>query len=249
MAKRKKHKASVNMDPYSFSWEDAFYIHNLNDGTLFYRQGKYLEEEPFYNLCFKPNPFYPADRHLCIASGSYENMLLCIKNHVSCYETPRDMHEAVSRISNEWNRRLGAVMMGYAEEWWDEFGYESTSQYEDDIMEYIELGKQSKIYSGLNVKVKYTESEEVFSIEGRWGEWLGDLVDAFMEFDGYTKVELYNQVSDYIDVSCLNDVFAKLRERGIKGIKQMKRMNMYRWFDVLAPLVNDVWYMSDGDEE
>ena len=54
MARKKQTQASQNMDPYSFTWEDAFYIHDLNDGSLFYR-GE--QKGHWYNLCLKPNPF------------------------------------------------------------------------------------------------------------------------------------------------------------------------------------------------
>lgn len=246
MAKKKQTQASQCMDPYSFSWEDAFYIHNLNDGTLFYRQGR-EDEEPWYNLCVKPNPYYSVGRHYCICCGSdYEGMLNTIKLYVSSFESPRDMYEMLKSVSNQG--KLGKVMLGYADEWWENYSYESTSPYEDDIMEYIELGRRSKTYIGHNVRVRYTEEDEECSIEGRWAEWLGELVDRAMAFNGYTKKELYYHLQEYVDTDCLNEIFARLKEIGCHGIKPMKELNMYRWLDVLTPLVNG-WDMDSSEED
>lgn len=246
MARKKQTQASRNMDPYSFTWEDAFYIYDLNDGSLFYR-GE--QEGHWYNLCLKPNPFYNVDRHLCVACGEHlQSMLNTVRNYVSAYRNPREMHDAISNISNEWNRRLGNVMMGYAEDWWQHYSYESTKSYEDAINEYIEIGRRTRTYSGPNIKVKYTEDEEEYSIEGRWAEWFEEFVDRIMSFDGHTKQEFYELLSDDCDISIMNDIFANLKAIGIRGIGQMKKLNMYRWIDVLAPLVNE-WSDYDYDDE
>ena len=167
---------------------DLFYIYDLNDGSLLYR-GE--QEGHWYNLCLKPNPFYNVDRHLCVACGErLQGMLNTVRNYVSAYRNPREMHDAISNISNEWNRRLGKVMLGYAEDWWEHYSYESTKPYEDAINEYIEIGRRTRTYSGPNIKVKYTEDEEECSIEGRWAEWFEEFVDRIMNFDGHTKQEI-----------------------------------------------------------
>ena len=262
MAKKQKHTKIVsneNMNPMTFSWEDVFYIQNLDDGTLWYRKNSGRQPD-WYNLKLKPNPIYPDCRHYCIACGSdYNKMLSSISYHVSGFRTPDDMYKMLQGCRDQG--KVGKVMLEYADEYWKEFGTaENIMMFNDDILEAIELGKKTRRYIGPNVDVRYTEEKDELFIKGRWAEWFENFIDCCMSFEGHTKVEFMEHIIEYIgdDKEVMNDVFQGLKKLGCKGIKQMKQLNMYRWIDALAPMVND-WYDNDdsssgyddynGDEE
>lgn len=235
------------MDMLSFSWSDVFYITDLDDGTRTYRSEK---ETSWYNLCMKPNPYYLECEHYCIGCGSnYEKMLKLISKYVSCYRNPENVYDMLRGLSDRG--KCGATMLEkHYRPWWQEYGNtDYVMCYNDDIDEAIEIGKQTVVYgdSFSNVKVTYNENEDSLFIEGRWGEWFEELVDTVMSFKGYTKVEFFKSIEDFVTVDACNQIFHSLRKHGCKGIKQMKRLNMYRWLDVLAPLMNGWYFGSIND--
>lgn len=249
MAKRRRVAKLVNenMNPMSFGWEDVFYITNLDDGTREYRKET---NDVWYNLCLKPNPIYPDCRHYCIACGSnYEAKLRTIQKYVSHYREPENMYEAMRNLTSQG--KCGRVMLEkYYDPWWQEYGNtDYVMCYNDDINEAIEIGKQTTVHgdSFTNVKVTFNENEESFFIEGRQGEWFENFVDKIMNFKGYTKDAFYELISDDTDIGGCNQIFAELKRRGCKGIKQLKQIGLFQWLDILAPIVNGWYFYSESD--
>lgn len=237
----------MSTDPYMLSWDDVFYIQDLDNGTLSYRLQVKDNEPHWYNLKLRPNPIYPECRHYCLACGSrYERLVRLVSIYVSTYTTPMDMYEDL-RSTTDGGRQTSKIMLGYDDDWWDEYGSYDYS-YDDDILKAVEIGKKTKIYSGRYVKVRYTEETDEYSVSGKWADWFEDLVDKVMNFDGHTKQEFYELIQDDCDITCTNMIFANLKAIGCKGIKSMKELNMYRWIDVLVPLINEEWDMSGDDD-
>lgn len=246
MAKRRKIAKVINenMNPMSFDWEDVFYITNLNDGTREYRNNK--TDEAWYNLCLKPNPFYRECRHYCLGcGGTYEKFLNLISKYVSCYRDPEALYDFMRNLTD--GGKCGTIMLEYEDDWWQDYGStDFVTCYNDDINNAIEIGRQTNIYGNrhTNVKVTFNKYENSFSIEGKWGNWFEDFISKIVNFKGYTKVDFFKTISDDTDVACCNEIFAELKKRGVKGIKQMKQVDFFTWLDILAPLVND-WYFED----
>lgn len=245
---KKKRTQNQEMDPYSFSWEDAFYIQDLDDGTLEYRKEVGENEPHWYNLKLRPNPIYPISRHFCLGCGStYEKMLKLVSKYVSAYATPTEMYDMLKMTYSQG--KCGKITLEHNDEWWKIYSREdNVTQFDDDILEAIEIGKKTKIYIGPNVKVTYTECNDELFIEGRWSEWFEEFIDRCMSFEGHTKEEFMAHLEEYVggDIATMNEIFSGLKTFGIRSIKVMKKTNMYRWIDVLTPLVNE-W--SDVEEE
>lgn len=249
-------KRKRKVEQYGSDWEDIFYITNLNDGTYSYRRE---DPRPWYNVRFRPNAINNSCRHFCIACGSdYDKMLKAISRCVSRYGTPDEMFFFMTSNCQD-GARQGKRMLEIQDEYWEElWDSEYIEQYYPDINSAIRTGKKTRIYAGTNVTVTVNEEEEYFFVDGRWAAWFEEFVANCMNFDGYTKQEFYESIKDDCDIYCVNQIFGKLKKMGVKGIKQMKKLDMYKWTHVLAPLVNDWdfgdvsdsdWYNISSDDE
>lgn len=221
-------------------WEDVFYIENMDDGTYDHRPAK--STNCWYVLRLRPNTIRNQSRHYIVAcSGDLNNILKSVKMYVSIYgNNLRAMYESFGTTYN--GCMLGKTSLEQADNHYSKYKYDK--KYDKYIKNAIKAGRNNTIITGINVRVEYCIEKDEYTVTGIRKDFFEELLNIFVSFDGYTKIELYRKTSHLIDIYCLNDIFASLRENGCNSIKSLKGLSIYVLIDVLTPLVNS-WSFVD----
>lgn len=226
-------------------WSEIFYIADIR-GMYDESMTGGRDETNSYAVLIRPMDYCPNAEHYQMNSfTSYDKCMELIKKYVTTNESPEAFLDKCMDMSYGFCVQSKAELQA-RREYYAEF-VENTDVYKDDVSAVVEEGSSIRVISGKNVSVTITnvndeDSRSVAKVEGSqdWVDWCNEFFGVFLCFDGHTKVELYENIKEYIDAELLNEVFGIFKKHGCKSIRAMKRLTEADLWLYLTDFVNEL---------
>lgn len=116
--------------------------------------------------------------------------------------------------------------------------YKLPRLYEEIPYDYLKFIRNERVTrGGLNLRCDFNETQ-TFRMSGPYSDFAVEVVDILYDFEGHTKLELFQSLRDYVDVYCFLDILSAFKKNGIRGIGEMKRLRRKQIAKMLVNTIN-----------
>lgn len=104
-----------------------------------------------------------------------------------------------------------------------------------DFMRHIR--NERVIRTGRNLTCVFNETEQ-FTMSGKWADWADEFLDALVNFEGHTKVDLFKHMREFGSIDIFKDILATLRNNNVHGITELKQLSKKQLARILVNAIN-----------